>query len=85
LVSSPTCPSCGATIGAQAIVQAWEPDSGWQFYGEPGKRSIRQGCDNKYQLPDGRLVSYRHFIVSANGVQQHRLAWIIGKEAEQHE
>jgi hypothetical protein len=78
IASVPTCPTCGAAIGAQAIIEAWEPDSGWQFYGEPGARSIRRGCDNEHQLSDGRLVAYRHFIVSVNGARQHRLAWITG-------
>jgi hypothetical protein len=87
IASVPTCPTCGAPIGAQAIIEAWEPGSGWQFYGEPGARSIRRGCDNYHELPDGRLVASRHFIVEFVGqdgraVKQHRLAWIIGKEIE---
>ena len=74
-VSSPTCPTCGAILHAQAIVAAFNEPAEWTgFYGEPQKegedptRWVR--CRGKAQK-----ASYTHFVVEASGRMTHRLAW----------
>ena len=67
--SSPTCPTCGAILHAQAIVTAFNEPAEWTgFYGEVGRRWVR--CRGKAQK-----ASYTHFVVEANGRMTHRLAW----------
>lgn len=66
---SPRCPSCGATINAQAIVSAFgEPQEWTAFYGEPGQRW--RCCTGKR----GRYA-FTHFYTMAGRKRIDRLAW----------
>lgn len=68
-ISARTCPECGATITAQAIVDGFGQPAGWEFYGTEG---------NRWRKCSGQRDGYEwiHFIVASNGRKTHRLAWI---------
>jgi hypothetical protein len=79
-ISSPVCPTCGASITAQAIVEAFMQPPTLMFWGEQGKRW--RVCQDEAQLPDGRLACFVHFRVIANNRKVNRLAWIVGKQED---
>lgn len=65
---APTCPTCGAAIATQSIVEAFNVPPAWQFWGQPGERWKKcEGEQGQYH--------YVHFVVVVNDVRQDRMAW----------
>lgn len=67
--TAPSCPTCGAAINTQAIVEAFNAPPKWHFWGSEGQRWKK--CSGKQGA-----YEFTHFIVLINGRRSHRLAWV---------